>query len=63
MRRLAYLLRRFEEGAAVECLNRGQVSTERQEVIDDMCVGVSVVLSVVAPGHGSGSSRLGVSCQ
>jgi hypothetical protein len=36
MRRLAYLLRRFEEGAAVERLNRGQVSPARQKVIDDM---------------------------
>jgi hypothetical protein len=36
MRRLAYLLRRFEEGSAVDLLNRGQVSPGRQKVFDDM---------------------------
>ncbi|BCP14846.1 hypothetical protein MINTM021_17550 [Mycobacterium paraintracellulare] len=37
MRRLSYLLRKFEEGAGVERLNGdGKVAPRRQKVIDDM---------------------------
>lgn len=37
MRRLSFLLRKFEEGAGVERLNGGgKVSPRRQKVIDDM---------------------------
>lgn len=36
MRRLAYVLRQFEEGRGVELLNHDEVSPRRQKVIGDM---------------------------